>query len=531
MFTSLGSARRRGAAAILAATVVAAGALTVVSSNVNAELTAGSGEQLVPLKTAHQNASNYRFSRDCKNVTGDDDLWHFVIPGNVLFTIKDIEASFTAGAEITSIKIGSNSGRPNQVDVTTKNIAGATTLLDATALVTPGSPTGAVLNLSHVCPAADPDLPPPPVPSISVSKTVAVTHDETYDWSADKRYLGATAVGSTAVDATYAVDVVRSGPRPVPGSYIVSGDITVTNTGDVPVSINSVTDALSTDGAACSVEASVPATLDVAAAPAVYAYSCTVADLPSAAGTNTATVGWSFDGNALADASSPAVAVDYATSAVVNTFNATATLSDDRFPGITPATYADSGSSDPYTLRVTAGSANCTTGYSNTATVTPDDGGPTSSDTVTIKVCKSIGGKTIGYWSNKNGAPIAARNYADVYKRYANVLAGWGPTLTDKQINAKLLGANCSGDCVEMFRAQFLATALNAATITGYGAQQLLVPTWISPNGYMSINDLLTFGNDTYLLPITQRIALKSVYDTFNQDSGQGIQCPTVIDD
>lgn len=386
-----------------------------------------------------------------------------------------------------------------------------------------------VLTVSH-CESGGGDEPGPPI--ITVQKSAAVTYDEIYTWTVVKNFVGITA-GWGYANLTYNVDVTRTGPFPISGSYEVTGDIRVANIGETDANLDTLIDVL--PGATCTVNGFTPGPL-VAGGEVNVDYSCTVPGLPAGDAVNTATAGFSY-GEANTGTESGTAPVDYDAATVDETKDATATLSDDKYPGITPSSYSDSGTSDDYTITgVTAGGTNCDPGYQNTATIAGDDTGAGGSDTETVKVCRTTGGRTIGYWANK-GLPLsyAALNTGTATKSplkttYANVLGSNPPAgLTQSNLGKWILGANCSGDCKRMFQAQFFATALNAYHSAGgaYGNQSIVVPLWLDADGCATINELLAYGNTNFnTMTLAHRIALKSIYDAVNQDTGQGILCP-----
>lgn len=250
-------------------------------------------------------------------------------------------------------------------------------------------------NLSHgQC------SPPEDDPELTVEKTVEIEYDEYYLWEVDKQLVGTEAVDGGA-DVTYKAVVTRTGPFPVPGSYRVFGVIRVTNTGNVEVTITSVTDALTTLGSDCPVDddsltddddLNVGETME-------FTYSCTFSGLPAdnEDHTNTATAYFTFEEAEQEPADSDAMPVDYSTAELYEAFDKSATLSDDKYPGITPSSYDGSGESDEYTIFVAANEDNCE-GFTNTATITggtdDDDTFESDSDSVTVEVCPEEGSTT-----------------------------------------------------------------------------------------------------------------------------------------
>jgi hypothetical protein len=134
----------------------------------------------------------------------------------------------------------------------------------------------------------------------------------------------------------------------------------------------------------------------------------------------------------------------------------------------------------------------------------------------------SIGGRTIGFWTNKNGTIAeGGKLWPSVASTYPKVVQG----LTFAQAQVYIKGANSSGDGVSMMRAQFFATALNVNYISGYGAQHVSVPanvaTLLNIGQCSTVTDLLTAVNSKYATIITSKASVTSVtavLDRINQD-------------
>jgi hypothetical protein len=133
----------------------------------------------------------------------------------------------------------------------------------------------------------------------------------------------------------------------------------------------------------------------------------------------------------------------------------------------------------------------------------------------------SIGGRTIGFWTNKNGTAAGPALWGPVAFSYPNVVQG----LTFAQAQTLIKNATSSGDGVSMLRAQFFATALNAQYITGYAAQHVSVPanvaTLLGTGQCTAVSSLLIAINSKYSTIITSKAsvtAVKDVLDSINQD-------------
>jgi hypothetical protein len=126
----------------------------------------------------------------------------------------------------------------------------------------------------------------------------------------------------------------------------------------------------------------------------------------------------------------------------------------------------------------------------------------------------AVGGKTIGFWTNKNGtaAQAAGNLWAQVSASYPVQTGG----LTFPQAQTFIKNATSSGTGVTMLRAQFFATALNSVYISGYGSQMFSTPI-----GCVSVNTYLQWVEDNWATIIASKsstTAVKTVLDNINQD-------------
>jgi hypothetical protein len=161
----------------------------------------------------------------------------------------------------------------------------------------------------------------------------------------------------------------------------------------------------------------------------------------------------------------------------------------------------------------------------NTALLAIDDkptGMVDPSDSVTIRWCPPLDGRTIGYWGNKMGAPMVVDSLPSLKSAYPDALDGVGP-FTDREVRGFFRDANCRGDCESMFRAQFLATAMNA--IDDDFADQgvmLMGECW-------SVAELLDEANDGAEMASREwYVAWKSLFDDIN--NSEQASCLSVID-
>jgi hypothetical protein len=161
----------------------------------------------------------------------------------------------------------------------------------------------------------------------------------------------------------------------------------------------------------------------------------------------------------------------------------------------------------------------------NTALLAIDDkptGMVDPSDSVTVRWCPPLDGRTIGYWGNKMGAPMVVDSLPSLKSAYPDALDGVGP-FTGREVRGFFRDANCSGDCGSMFRAQFLATAMNA--IDDDFADQgvmLMGECW-------SVAELLDEANDGAEMASREwYVAWKSLFDDIN--NSEQASCLSVID-
>lgn len=413
---------------------------------------------------------------------------------------------------------------------------------DADALLQSASATNgtkqSVLTVSH-CQDGDTEE---ELPVVDVTKTAGVQYDETYDWTVDKSFVdgGASSTpGKAEVD--YEVVATRTGPTPVPGSYHVAGTITVTNSGSIAVVVTTVEDLPSWVDADCTVdtEGLLPMTLDETTPSYTFDYECVPGDIPQETDlTNTgrATITWG-DANEASVPSDP-VPVDFENAEVDETFKADATLDDDKWL-IDPITLtaADLDENGQYTTAYSLlvdilPPPACT--FTNTASVT-SDGELEDDDQVTVRVCSTVGGLTIGYWANKGLAQSWA-SWPGIQSGYAKVYGGtkaWAPT-SAKALGDKILKASCAGDCLEMLRAQLFGTIMNAGTITGYADQCVSLPAILAAQtglDEMTVSQALVYIKTNYSSSWTdaQRVAWKTFFDNLNQHTGGELQCITEV--
>lgn len=497
----------------LVASVLAAGVITTAAA---AE--APPGQQEVPLH--NDTAPTYVSGEEACSFDGVDPMksyWHFVLsPNDGTWEFKTIHLVTTDDPEGSDYSPIIPNGE--QLDNVFIEVPEGVALDDliaegSYAWIDPDDPTPRQFNLSHNCVADRSE------PDVSVSKTVVTNWERTHRWEIDKVLVsGPTAVYSgdvvTGANFTYRVDQTELSAV---DAYTVSGVITVENGNDVPATVTEVTDIL--PGFTCDVEALPSEPVVVEGSSLELDYTCgPESELPSGDLTNTATASYTYGEDGSDSASTDAMPVVFS-STPDDEVDADPVLTDDQYPGVVAG--------EEYQIYVPASTEACTTGFTNTATLTGDDETVLDDDYVTVKFCLSVGGRTIGFWSNNNGKLALATGsptiWSQVKAMYPNVT---GSLSTVSQLQSFLTAktTNCSTDCLTMLRAQFIATALNSLYITAYGTQAVMVPVDLdtvdgSANGCSTVTNLLGSIYAQYPFPTTaQRTAAKTVLDTINQD-------------
>jgi hypothetical protein len=241
---------------------------------------------------------------------------------------------------------------------------------------------------------------------LTVSKDANTSLTRTYDWTLVKQVSidgGTTWVDAASVDLfvgdgqDYLWRLVATKGAGVDSDWLVQGTITINNPAPMAASGVSVSDALSTDGAAAVDCGGGATTVDV---PAESSAQCTYSkSLPGANDqTNTATATlFSNDVTGSAD-------VDFST-AVVTEIDETATLSDPEVPAADGQTVIADGFFTSGTLTYTCGE---TTTIVNTGDLTEDDSGQLRQDSaqITITCIPPDEGLTPGFWQGGDGLPL-----------------------------------------------------------------------------------------------------------------------------
>jgi hypothetical protein len=453
---------------------------------------------------------------DCSTTTfleGNYDLWHFVVnqtegAGNL---------SWNAG-----LSVWSSPSSVNVTDVTTQygNYQSGATRHLWIATTPPGATletaylnytgTAGAENLSHTCARGS-------VVEPSIEVDPEVDYDLTWDWGVDKSVEWQSAPMG-GYQLAYEVQRSRSAtPHLIGGNLHVTGMILV----DPPSTVLTSLTVTFTQG---SYEQS------CLASTSALTYDCTLditrVQVDPATGRPTGTASVSAIAGYAGGTMTDSTGLDFDDFTPNHVYAATASIIDDN---ATPTDESDdrSTASDylSYDIDWYPAGAECME-RTNTALLAIDDkptGMVDPSDSVTVRWCPPLAGRTIGYWGNKMGAPIVRANILYLKLAYPGAL-GVVPTFTtDPQVRSFFQNANCSGDCASMFRAQFLAAAMNALDddFADQGAM-FMGECW-------SVADLLDEANDGAVGAMKEwYVAWKSVFDDIN--NSRQTTCLSVID-
>lgn len=365
-------------------------------------------------------------------------------------------------------------------------------------------------NLSHACGRAEAQ------PGIRIDPAVA--YDMTWDWAIDKTVDWAVnPAGGYTLD--YSVEANRSEhPRIVNGSLHVTDGIVVIP----PTLVLTGLTVTFTQGSYTQ-----PCAVDMT----TLHYDCTLdvskitkdATTGRPTGSGTLSAVGTYSGGTLTDSAD--VTFDGVDPTAV--FAITASMSDDN---ATPADATDDRTTTEnqfdYSVNWTPTGATCSE-RTNTATLTidnPPSGMEDPSDSVTVRWCPPMSGRTIGYWGNKAGAPLVRSNIVALKTKYPSALISVPTFTTDAAVRNFFGTATCSGDCKSMFAAQFLATAMNALD-TGFAAQGVEFG-----GECISVSDLLVEANIGAATATAKSWyeSYKSILDAIN--NSRQTPCLTVID-
>lgn len=516
--------RRRWSLGVTIAAIIAIGAFIVASSS-SAE--SYDTNKVVPNAAGQSADYGDNSDGDCSTdafLGQDQDLWHFVVaPQNVndggesYKLIADITAVYVKWQGITDVVRYTGTDDYDQGNAGT-NLFWAYTepgrtieqaWLEYTVTRDDGEPATETYltsphNLSHACAAGGGDVPP----TIEVDSIADydMVYDLVYDWEIDKTIDESSliATGTDPFVLKYSIDAVRVEP-PVPGNYrIVDGSMIVT--GDVVVTDAEMSDiVVTTPGGNCMVSE------DANPSDGTYLYECVIISEPavtSASGLDGQNI--TITGVVTTDAGTD---TDFEvipwgepdTLTVDDIIHATAYIVDgDR------STEASAG---PLSLDYTV---------EWQPTVCPDervniaelfDGVTDESlgidDTLTVSGCPAVPGRTIGYWGNKMGAPQVVAAISALKVQYPALAAI--PITNEASVRNYFTKANCSGDCITMFLAQALGTAVNANS-GSFGDQSVYFDDQCK-----TVDEWLDIALRTAIpTDRTTRIAFKTLFDDLN---------------
>lgn len=364
---------------------------------------------------------------------------------------------------------------------------------------------------------------PPVGTDLVATKTAAGAFTRTFPWQVSKS-VDRTYVQTSGNTATFNYTVSATKGAGVDSGYTVSGQVQVFNLNDEAVSGVSVTDQIG--AVACAVSGG--STTIAAGGSATFSYTCSLGDA-AMAGTNTATVTWDQASiNSPTNSANATAPFDFtaAPTLVNNCTTVTDTFGLSGSTGTTtPLGSPCATQTFTYARTITLPTSGCAT-YDNLA----QESASGTSAGASVRVCRTnSGGFTIGYWSNKNGQAQIKNNAPGLcpyLAQFSSVLsllpASCDATSLSRYVLEVINAANSSGDGVAMYRAQFLATALNAYFSSALANTRVVVPTTVHPSGCMTVAGLLTHGNTEFgTLSADKAVLLtvKDIYDNINNNN------------
>ena len=311
---------------------------------------------------------------------------------------------------------------------------------------------------------------------LTISKDAAGAYDDPFTWTI-KKEVDKTRVEQIGGSATFNYTVTVGYTEGTVGNVVVAGTITVSNPNFGAVSGVDVTDKLS-DDTLCDVTDGDDVT--VPSGDTDFAYSCSLAALPTGQIDNIASVTWAtqdIDDGSLAGGSDDYTFEDVGFVAdqiddcatVTDTFNGTlATLGTVCIGDANPKTFT-------YSHTVSVPASDCRS-YNNTATFTTNDTSATGSASQTVTVCgpARTGALTMGFWQNKNGQGIikgqaatgicGSGTWLRQYPPFQDLSATATCAATATYVYDVIKAATCTSSaktCNSMLKAQMLATALD----------------------------------------------------------------------
>jgi hypothetical protein len=314
--------------------------------------------------------------------------------------------------------------------------------------------------------------------NLTVSKTAIPTFTRTFNWSISKAVdkLFVRQIGGNAV-FNYTVVVNQTGFTD--SLWKVTGKITVTNPNAVDFDGVDVTDEID-NGGVCAVVGGEDITV-LAGGSVALDYTCAYASAPmDYSGANTATATWptgygtpntsatntanfAFDDGAAGNPTNVNKTIN-----VTDTMTSFATLTLGTVEGKTTTPFATK--TFTYSRTIAVPSFDCKE-YTNTAKIVETG----QTDSKTVKVCgpRNLGGKTIGFWSNKNGQDIIKKAgavggickltpFLRQYAPFQDLSATASCTTVNTYVQNVIKAANASGAAMNpMLKAQMLASALD----------------------------------------------------------------------
>jgi hypothetical protein len=382
-----------------------------------------------------------------------------------------------------------------------------------TDLNTVANKNGGYKAISHVTfcgtpatPSGETDPPPPPPAPLTLAVDASGSYTKTFLWSIDKS-VDRPWIARSGDTAPLHYDVATVNTGYALSAITVGGTVTVTNPNAVARPLADLV--VTPDLGSCAVTA--PAT--VAPGATELSFTCVVSTTDETALTSL-------------DVAASALTVAPASDAVawdVTKVNEQVTVTDAYDGGaaeLLAATSYDRSAATPATLGCRS--------VSNTATIVETG----QTDSTTSTVCRQFvtaGGFTIGFWGNKNGQARIAQNAAAICAAlgaYTNVLtvpATCNSVTLPVWVKSVLDAATSKGDGITMFRAQFLATALNVTTdtVNHLGETDVVVNPALLGSACMSVSQVLAAGNATLPTASTNKTwvtGVKDLYDAVNNN-------------
>jgi hypothetical protein len=357
-------------------------------------------------------------------------------------------------------------------------------------------------------------------------KDATPSFTRTYTWTVLKT-LSSSSVSGTTATLNYSVAATKSAA--VDSGWTVSGEISVFNPNVGTVTGVAVADAIgatvcTVSGGSSSIAGGGSASFD---------YTCALSAADATSGTNTANVTWNQASiNSPGDSTTATANFDFAN--VTPTVVGNSAVVTDTFNGSTTTLGTITSSTTfPATKLLTIPAGGCATA-TNTGTVTFEGG--TNSSTVVTTLCFNGNGFTIGFWQNKNGQKLISDNKTAIctaLAAYTNVLGTisnctTGNTLTTYVTNV-IKAAEASGDGAPMFKAQFLATALNVWRTPSLGTTSIQLTSGeaslLGGSACRTVSAILAAANTAYptlsnpaLTTKADFMSIKSVFDRINNN-------------